>query len=285
MKISEILTQRERGFSFEFFPPKTEKGMQSLRETARILKKYEPLYVSMTSGAGGTTRDATKEAVFSLLDEGGLDVMPHVTCLAQATEEISKLLDEYRERGVENIMALRGDPPLDGATDGVQGDFSYALDLVKLIKAQSNFCVGVAVYPEGHIETRTLDEDSDYTKRKIDTGADFAVTQMFFDNTHYYRFLERMNRKGINIPILPGILPLTNIMKVKEFASVCRASVPKRIEERLVRFKDRPFDMERIGVDFTIRQCHDLIQNGAKRIHFFTLNRPKTITTILDAIR
>ena len=152
------------------------------------------------------------------------------------------------------------------------------------IKRYNHFCIGVAVYPEGHIETASLDEDLEYAKQKIDSGADFAVTQMFFDNNYYFRLLERMRKKAITVPVLPGILPLTNIAKVKEFTSICKATIPRRVEEAIMRYRDQLVDMEKAGVDYTIRQCRQLIKNGVKRLHFFTLNKPEIITTILDAL-
>jgi methylenetetrahydrofolate reductase (NADPH) len=158
------------------------------------------------------------------------------------------------------------------------------MDLVKLIKQYGHFCVGAAVYPEGHIETSSLDEDMEHTKMKIDAGADFAVTQMFFDNTYFYSFLDRMEKKGISIPVLPGIFPLTDINKVRQFASICRTKIPVHIEEAMVKVIDNPNEMEKIGLEFTIKQCQDLIDSGAKRLHFFTFNKPHIIDTIMGSL-
>ena len=285
MKITKILKENTKGVSFEFFPPKTEKEKESLSVTIKALKRYKPLYTSMTYGALGATQANTKMAVKMLLDEKELEVMPHLTCVGAKEENIKKLLQEYSENNVQNIMALRGDLP-DGscALDLSKEDFCYAKDLVKLIKKSGDFCIGVAVYPEGHIETSSLEEDLNYAKEKIDEGASFAVTQMFFDNTFYYNLLDRMGKKGINVPILPGILPLTNITKLKKFVTLCRTTIPKKMEEDMNRFKDSPEDMKKVGIDFTIKQCKDLIENGATKLHFFTLNQPEVMKTILDAI-
>jgi methylenetetrahydrofolate reductase (NADPH) len=285
MKIKDILKQKDTGVSFEFFPPKTDQGKRNLAVKVQTLKKYHPLYVSMTYGAGGTNQQHTKEAVYMLLQEEELVVMPHLTCIGASKDYIRELLQEYKTKGIENIMALRGDLPRGCPKHEVHsGDFCYAVDLVKFIKQCGDFCVGVAVYPEGHIETVSLDEDLKYTQQKIDAGADFAVTQMFFDNTYYYDFLQRIRKKGINIPVLPGILPLTNIEKVKEFTSICRTTIPSDIEKEMLRFSDSPLDMEKVGIEFTIKQCRDLIENGVGQLHFFTLNKKETITTILDAV-
>lgn len=285
MKISEILKKLSKGVAFEFFPPKNEKSKKSLSVTIQALKKPNPLYVSMTYGAGGATQDRTKEAVYMLLKEKNLTVMPHLTCVGAEARGLKELLDEYRKKGIENIMALRGDLPKNKSDfDPSKKDFRYARDLVAFIKKQNHFCVGVAVYPEGHIETSSLEEDMEYTKQKIDAGADFAVTQMFFDNSYYYALLDRMEKKGIKIPVLPGILPLTNIKKIREFASVCRATIPKRIEEKMRCFEDKSSEMEKEGIEFTINQCRDLVKNGAQRIHFFTLNKPGVIKKIIENI-
>ena len=196
-----------------------------------------------------------------------------------------KFLKSDKKEGLENIMALRGD--LSGESpksDSLGVYLSYARDLVRLIKNTGDFCIGVAVYPEGHVETNTLEEDAQYTKEKIDAGADFAVTQMFFDNSCYYKYLDRMKKHGVVIPTLPGILPLTNIDKVKELASVCRTTIPRDIEEKLISLSKSPEEMKKVGIDFTIKQCKDLIKNGFKKVHFFTLNQPETMKVILEAI-
>ena len=285
MKIIDILKQRDSGVSFELFPPKTEKGKSSLAVTIPALKKHNPLYISMTCGALGSKQDRTKEAVDMLLNVGDLEVMPHLTCIDIAPDAVANILDDYKSRGVDNIMALRGDPPLDvEGFDFSKQSFSYAMDLVKLIKQYGHFCVGVAVYPEGHIESSSLDEDIEHTKMKIDAGADFAVTQMFFDNSYFYSLLDRMQKKGISIPVLPGIFPFTDIKKVRQFASICRTKIPASIEEKMEKVVDNPEEMEKIGLEFTIKQCQDLIDNGAKRLHFFTFNKPHIIDTILSAL-
>ncbi len=286
MKINEILKQKEKGISFEFFPPKTEKGRQSLSNTVELLKKYDPLYVSMTYGAGGGSQAQTKDAVSMLLESKELEVMPHLTCIGSCEKDIRAMLEAYKSQGIENIMALRGDPPI-GVSDFNFNtkEYSHASDLVKTLKAYDYFCVGVAVYPEGHIESKSLDQDMDFTKEKIDAGADFAVTQMFFDNSYYYSFLERMEKRGISLPVLPGILPLTDVAKVKKFAKICKTTIPSDIALKMENARHDPVTMEKIGIDYTIKQCLDLKKNGVEKIHFFTLNKPEIITTIMDALQ
>ena len=285
MKIIDILNQNSRGVAFEFFPPKTEGGRRALIATADALEDYNPLYASMTFGAGGATQERTKEAVYMLVEHKDLVVMPHMTCVGADSDSVKSLLDEYKQAGIENIMALRGDTPeLVEGFDFSKQEFCFAQDLVKFLKDYGHFCMGVAVYPEAHIETPCLDADLEYAKQKIDAGADFAVTQMFFDNVFYYDFLERAKNKGINIPILPGILPLTNLDKVKQFASICKTTIPKKVIERMEKFKANSPDMQKAGIELTIEQYRDLMNKGIERLHFFTLNKPEIMKEILDAL-
>lgn len=284
MKIIDILKVKDKGVCFEFFPPRTENSRQALENTLKVLLKYKPLYVSMTYGAAGSTREKTKEAVDMFLREKDLVVMPHLTCIGAKKEYIRRILDEYAAAGVENIMALRGDPPLEqDGFDAAAGDFHYAYELIAFIKKHyPNFCVGAAVYPEGHIEMSSLQEDMEKTKQKIDAGVDFCVTQMFFDNKYYFDFLDRLRKQGIDIPVLPGILPLTDIDKAKQFIAICRATIPRHIDAVLSGLRGNPCDMQKAGIDFTIEQCRGLIENGAGCLHFFTLNKPMVMTEILE---
>ena len=287
MKIIDILKSRDRGISFEFFPARSEAGDKALADTVHTLKSYNPMYVSMTCGAGGGKQGRTQEAVCMLLKERGLVAMPHVTSIDITRESMKQLLDGYKENGIENLMVLRGDPPQGVANfDFKSQEFSYASDLIRFIRQEygQHFCIGAAVYPEGHIETSTLEEDMKYTEQKIRMGADFAVTQMFFDNIYYYALVDRMRKEGMTLPILPGILPLRDIAIVKKFASICRSTIPPHIEEAMARYEGKPQEMEKVGLEFTIAQCRDLIKNGVQRVHFYTLNKLEAITTVLDAI-
>jgi len=286
MKIVDTLRIRESGYAFEFFPPKTDTAKEAFMATVDVLKKFNPLYMTMTYGASGKTRETTKEAVDILLHNKSIETVPHLTCVGLKKAEIKAMLDDYKRKGIENIMALRGDPP-EGAPgfDFKAQELSYAVDLVKFIKQNYNFCVGVAVYPEGHVESKSLDKDFELTCKKIETGADFAVTQMFFDNNLYYAYLEKLRKCKITIPVLPGILPLTDVVKVKKMASVCRVTIPRRIEEKMESLRNDPVEMGHVGLDFTIKQCQDLIKHGVKKIHFFTLNQPVVIKRIIDSLQ
>ena len=286
MKIIDILRQRQKGPSFEFFPARTPEGEKTLAETVRALASYGPMYVSMTCGAGGSKQEKTREAVSALLREGNLVVMPHVTSIEVTRGKMKALLDGYKASGIENLMVLRGDPPQGvSGFDFQQQDFAYASDLVSFIRKEygDSFCIGVAVYPEGHLETTSLEEDTKRTLHKIAQGVDFAVTQMFFDNAFFYGMLERFKKNGITIPVLPGILPLRDIGVVRKFASLCRSTVPRPIEEAMLRYEGNPVEMERVGLEFTIQQCRDLVKNGVTKMHFYTLNK-LAVARVLDAV-
>ncbi|MBN3040269.1 MAG: methylenetetrahydrofolate reductase [Candidatus Omnitrophica bacterium] len=285
MKIKQILETQPQGVSFEFFPPRHFKTKDLLLARARALCHYKPLYVSMTCGAGGSTHGQTKDAVKLLLQEKSLTVVPHLTCISIDFNTARKTLDLYKSWDIENVMALRGDLPAGAqGREMISQNFKYGLDLVKFIKKNYDFCVGVAVYPEGHIQTSSLEQDLEFTKLKIDAGADFAVSQMFFENRHYFSMLERMKKAGINIEVLPGILPITNIAKLKEFAAICRCTVPKLIQEQMLRYSHNLQDMEKAGIELTIKQCLELKANGINRLHFFTLNKASVISEILNSI-
>ena len=286
MRIIDILRDQGRGISLEFFPARSEAGEKALAETVHTLKAYRPMYVSMTCGAGGGKQGRTQEAVAMLLKEGGLVVMPHVTSIDITRDSMKALLDGYRESGIQNLMVLRGDPP-QGAVhfDYKKQEFSYASDLVTFIRQEYGdyFCIGVAVYPEGHLETATLEEDMKYTKQKVQMGADFAVTQMFFDNVYYYSLMDRMRKEGLTLPVLPGILPLRDISVVKKFASLCRSTVPTHIEEAMSPLEGKPEEMEKVGLEFTIAQCRDLVEHGVTKMHFYTLNK-LAVAKVLEAV-
>lgn len=283
MKITDILKQNESGVSFEFFPPKSEKAKEAFSANLSVLKEYKPLYVSMTYGASGGDQKLTQEAVEVLLKEKSFEIMPHLTCVGAQPENIEKLISHYKERRIDNILALRGDLPQSSAAE-LSKNFCYGCNLVRFIRKCSNFCIGVAVYPEGHSESGSLENDTAHTKEKIQAGADFAVSQMFFDNAYYFSLLERLGKAGIDIPILPGILPLTNLTKLREFSLICGTKVPKKIEEALAVYEGKPRDMEKRGIELTIKQCQALRAGGVKYLHFFTLNKSGVIRPILEAL-
>jgi len=208
--------------------------------------------------------------------------MPHLTCVGQTEEELRSILAEYQSMGIDNILALRGDPPL-GTKVIPKDGLCYARDLVQLAASFNAFSIGVAVYPEGHIEAPNLETDLFHTKQKIDAGADFAITQMFFDNRFYYHFVERAEEFGIHVPIIPGIMPITDIEKVKRFSRICGTTLPTHLVERMEK-STSPEEARKTGIDFAVRQCEDLYRNGIRYFHFYTLNRAEAVTEILSAL-
>jgi methylenetetrahydrofolate reductase (NADPH) len=266
MRISDIMKRRGQGFSFEFFPPKTEEGESRLFETIGRLEALGPNFVSVTYGAGGGTRKTTRNVVERILRETSLTPMPHLTCVGQTEAEIREILRDYERIGVENILALRGDPPV-GLTELPESEY-YA------------FSIGVAVYPESHVEAPSEESDLYYAKRKIEAGADFAITQMVFDNRLYYDFVERAAESGIHVPIIPGVMPITDIGKIKQFSEMCGATLPSSIV-RVMEDVTSPEDVRRIGIDFATRQCVDLWEHGVRFFHFYALNRADVVSEVL----
>ncbi len=288
MKISEILKKGTFSVSFEFFPPKTQEGVVQLFETISELKNLKPTFVSVTYGAGGSTRDRTRDVVKRIHEEVGLNVMAHLTCIAHPKEELIDILEDYKRIGIDNILALRGDVPRDKPDwRPPDGACSYAVELVRLIRNHfgNYFCVCVASYPEGHPESPNMEWEIRFFKEKVEAGADFSITQMFFDNRYYYEFLDLCQKANINIPIIPGIMPITNFKQIKKFASMCGATIPQSLVEKLEKVEDNPKEVTKIGVEFAIKQCEDLILNGSPGLHFYTLNRSKATLEIFSAVK
>ena len=281
MKIKELIAQQGKGISFEFFPPKTKGDEDQLFKAIAKLKSLNPTFVSVTYGAGGSTFKNTRQVVLRLRQETSLTPMPHLTCVDQSKDALKKILEDYGEQGVENVLALRGDPPKGTKEFTPPGSgFCYAIDLVKLTVSVGGYSIGVAVYPEGHVESPSLEMDMLYTKQKIDAGADFAITQMFFDNHFFYDFMERAGKAGISIPVIPGIMPVTDIERIKRFSQMSGATLPPLLVERMEKAKSAD-EARRLGIDFATRQCQDLWRNGVRYFHFYTLNRSETVAEIL----
>ncbi len=286
MKIIDLLRQEKHSFSFEFFPPKNENGFEDLYKTIGKLKELNPTYVSVTYGAGGGTRRKTIDLVSKIKHEIGLESMAHITCVGSTKEEIDCILAEFKENDIENVLALRGDPPQgENVFIAKEGGFRYANELVEFIKEKYDFCVGVSGYPEGHIECPTLDEDLENLKRKVDAGADFIITQLFFDNLYYFDFIERARKIGIKVPIIPGIMPILNLGQVKRFTEMCGSSIPEKLLKKLESVKEDTSAVEAYGIEHALQQCQELLDNGASGIHFYTLNRSKATMQILENLR
>jgi methylenetetrahydrofolate reductase (NADPH) len=293
VKISDLLRfARERGepvFSFEFFPPKTDEGVKALFETVEALRPLAPAFVSVTYGAGGSTRARTVELVKRLKRESEIETMAHVTCVGASRQEIAATLDEFAGAGVQNVLALRGDPPRGETTFAPHPDgFRHASELVAFIRGQPErwgFCLGAAAYPEGHPETRDLDADLQHLKTKVEAGADFLVTQLFFQNAAYEGFLARARAAGILLPVLPGIMPFTNVEQVERFTATCGATIPPRLQAAMEVRRADPDAARDLGVAYASLQCQDLLRRGAPGIHFYTLNRSTSTRAIVAALR
>jgi methylenetetrahydrofolate reductase (NADPH) len=286
MRIAELLDHQRPVFSFEFFPPKTDEGEQTLRSTLEILKDDAPDYVSVTYGAGGTTRNRTVEITKSIKRDHGIEAMAHLSCVGEPREGLLEILEEVQAAGIENVLALRGDPPR-GETKWQPhpGGLRYSVELIRLIKENFDFCVGAAGFPEVHLDAPDRASDLRYAREKVDAGADFLITQLFFDNETYFDYVEDARGAGIDVPIIPGIMPITNHGQIKRFTEMCGATIPANLEEQLDGRADDPEAVAELGVAYATLQCSDLLARGAPGIHFYTLNRSPATRAILAALR
>ena len=286
MKITDILKMGRPIFSFEFFPPKTEANINQLYETLKELKKLKPAYVSVTYGAGGGTKDKTIEIVRRAKNEIGLESMAHLTCVGHSREQIKDILDQLRSAGIDNVIALRGDPPKGEMNFVPHPDgFKHANELTAFIRSYYSFCIAVAGYPEGHIEAADKETDWEHLRQKVMAGADFIITQLFFDNRDYFAFERRMREKGVLIPIIPGIMPITNYNQLIRFTQTCGAKIPEIITRDLEIIKHDLDAVEQYGIQHATRQCRELIAYGVPGIHFYTLNKSKSTQKIIENLR
>jgi len=283
MRIGQFITEKGESLSFEFFPPKDKAAEDQLFENIARLEDLNPAFVSVTYGAGGGTLKNTRHVVLRILQETSLVPMPHLTCVDQNRDELKAILEDYTKLGIENVLALRGDPPKGAERFTPPKDgFCYARDLVQLAASLSGFSIGVAVYPEGHCESPNLEMDMYYTKQKIDAGADFAITQMFFDNSYFYDFLERVAKADIKIPIIAGIMPITNIDRIKKFSQRCGATLPDKIIQQFERAGSTAEESKKVGIEVATEQCVDLLEHGLRYFHFYTLNQSDAVLQIIS---
>jgi methylenetetrahydrofolate reductase (NADPH) len=273
VKVIDILSESKITFSFEFFPPKTEPGWEKLFNTISELKDLKPSWVSVTYGAGGSTRENTHNLVIRIKNEIGLTVVSHLTCVNAGRDEIKKILKTYHDAGVQNILALRGDPQAGQIWEAPADGFRYAAELVRYIKKDyPDMCIGIAGFPEGHPATPNRLLEMDYLKAKVDTGADYIITQLFFDNRDFYDFRERCELAGIKVPVIAGIMPVLNKNSMARIAEIAAgARIPARLQKSVLRAENDQF-AEKVGIHWATEQVRDLIDNGVKGIHFYTLN-------------
>jgi methylenetetrahydrofolate reductase (NADPH) len=282
LKIDRILNKDRPLLSFEFFPPKKPESEHILLETVEALRRFCPDFVSVTYGAGGSTRDNTLRWTLGIREKYGLEVMMHLTCIATSRADIQDIAGILKNNGINNILALRGDRPQDLSTEMIKDDFHFAFELVEYLRELNGFSIGVAGYPEGHLEAPSLDRDIEYLKRKVDAGAGFVITQVFFDNRFFFDFMDRALAAGVDVPIIPGIMPIVNLGQVQKFTQMCGATVPAAIVDNMEGRGDE--DMLKVGVDYAVDQCRHLLDSGVAGLHFYTLNRNHATERVLEKI-
>jgi len=287
MRIDSLFAHDEPLFSFEFFPPRDDEGAERLFATIAALRDLAPAFVSVTHGAGGSQRDdRTVRLVERINLETGLLPMAHLTCRDSTVEDLLAEIRRYREVGIENVLALRGDPPNgEGRFVACEGGLSYGSELVRLVSTHADICVGAACSPEKHVESASLEDDVRAARQKVDAGASFLITQLFFDNSRYFNFVDRARAAGIGVPIVPGIMPITNVDQVYRFTAKIGASIPEALRAALETRADDAAAVIQLGVAWATLQCSELLRAGAPGIHFITLNRSPATRAILTALR
>lgn len=286
MRIRELLSCGRLSISFEFFPPKSPAGFAQLRNALAALHELRPTYVSVTYGTGGSTRRQTIDLVTHLREEYGLEAMAHLTCAGTSRDALLAILQRLSDGGVDNLLALRGDPPVgSGPFVPHPKGLAHANELVALAREHFDFCIGGACYPEGHIEAPSQEADIESLRHKVEAGCEFLITQLFFDNHKYFDFVGRVRAAGIGVPIIPGIMPITNVDQIERFTRYCGASIPEPLYSELRKLQDDPHAVLSLGVAHATAQCVELLQRGAPGLHFYTLNKSPATRTILTAIR
>lgn len=287
MRIIEQLQKGQPTLSFEFFPPKDDIGFWDLYRTIESLQAAGPTYVSVTYGAGGSTRKKTIDLVARIKSDVKIEPLAHLTCVAASKTELGRVVDDFKNRGIENILALRGDPPAGESHFTASDDgFAYANELVEFIRQRHpDFCIGAACYPESHPEAQSADIDLDNLKRKVDAGVDFLITQLFFDNADFLSFRDRAVRAGIDVPMIAGIMPILSVKQVKRFTDMCGATIPKRLLRRIEAVEDDAEAVRHVGMYHSTQQCLELLEHDAAGIHFYTLNRSSATRAIYQFIR
>ena len=283
MKIRDMFKAGGRTISFEFFPPRTEQGEETLFRSIERLKVFQPNYVSVTYGAGGSTRDKTLDIVDRIKRETDLEVMAHLTCVGQTKEQVHDVLLGLEEMGIDNVLALRGDPPR-GQEKFIppEGGFEYTSELITHIRQNFAFCIGGAGFPEGHLDSPDLRTDTAYLKMKVESGAEFIVTQLFFDNEDFFAFMDRIERADIRVPIIAGILPILSTGQIRRFTALCGAKIPPELDTQLERFADDDEAVREIGLELATKQVEELWRRGVAGVHFYTLNKSYSVSRSLD---
>jgi methylenetetrahydrofolate reductase (NADPH) len=286
MRIDEILATNRPVFSFEFFPPRTPDGVEALFDTIATLKPLAPSFVSVTYGAGGATRDGTVELATTIKREHGLEAMAHLSCVGETTAGLVEILDRLGAGGIENVLALRGDPPRGQPHfKRPKGGLESAAELAAFISERYEFALGGACFPEVHPEAETPEADLAYLRTKVTSGASFLITQLFFDNRVYFEFIEAARATGIDVPIIPGVIPITSYAQIVRFCELCAASIPTPLAQAMEALSGDPHAEAELGIAYAARQCEELLAGGAPGIHFYTLNRAPATRAVLAAVR
>ncbi len=280
MKIRDILKSEEPHISFEVFPPKTDAGYESVLNATRKIASLKPSFISVTYGAGGGTSKNTVSIASQIEADFGVTSLAHLTCVSSTKEEVHRVIDQLMEKKVENILALRGDIPAESEFP-LPSHYRYASELIEDIRKQGDFCIGAACYPEGHVETEHKKDDIRNLKHKVDCGVDFLTSQMFFDNNILYNFLYRIREKGITVPVLPGIMPVTNKKQIARIGGLSGTILPERFRAIVDRFGDNPAAMQQAGIAYATEQIIDLIANGVNHIHVYSMNKPEVAEAIM----
>ena len=285
MRIDALFSTGLPTLSFEFFPPKTEAGFTSLYQTIDELRPLKPSYVSVTYGAGGSTREKTVRLVERIQTDLKIRAMAHLTCVGHTADEIGAILDDLWNSGIRNVLALRGDPPGGQAQFvATPGGFANANELVAFVRARHDFCIGVAGYPEGHPQCLNTTRDLEHLKMKLDAGANFVITQLFFDNAEFYRFRDEAQAIGVKAPIIAGLMPITNLSQTKRFVSMCGAKIAHRLLRRLESLEKDPEAVHKAGIEHALTQCEDLLRYGVDGLHFYTLNKSKATVQVCQGL-
>ena len=286
MRIRDLLDKKRPTLSFEFYPPKDDIGFWDLHRTIESLKPLDPTYVSVTYGAGGGTRRKTLDLVQRIKTDIGIESMAHLTCVEATRDDLGRVVDSLKVAGINNVLALRGDPPSGQSEFQVtERGFAHANQLIEFIRDRSEMCIGAACYPEGHPESAGLDVDLEHTKRKVDAGADFLITQLFFDNDRFLSLRERAEKIGIKVPIVAGIMPILSVKQVKRFTTMCGASLPNALRKKIEAVEDDTEAVRHIGTYHATQQCLALLEADVAGIHFYTLNRSAATRAIYQHIK
>ena len=281
MKIKDRLTDGKVHISFEVFPPKTDAKFESVQNAVDEIAKLAPSFISVTYGAGGGTSKNTVKIASHIQNDLGVDSIAHLTCVSSTKEEVRQRVQEMKESGIQNILALRGDIPAESEFP-IPNQYKYAYELIEDIKSQGDFCIGAACYPEGHVECEHKEDDIAHLKQKVDCGVNFLTTQMFFDNSVFYNFLYRIREKGITVPVLPGIMPVTNGKQIARSCQLSGAVLPSRFRAIVDRFGDNPKAIQQAGIAYATDQIIDLIANGIQNIHVYSMNKPEVAAAIMS---